>query len=67
MKAATSSIKTYDRTTRRNGKWAKLTKHSDGTYSVAEGWAGDFKAVRVRTFSNNYGLAITYRDSWLDL
>lgn len=55
----------YTRTWRRNGRWAQLTRHAAGGYTLAMGWEGELRARHVLEFSA-HAHVIAYRDSWLD-
>lgn len=58
-----------DRYLRRNGKWAKIHKQSDGKgYTLVEGWEGDFKCKPdgVRRNIRFYNWATMWAANWLD-
>lgn len=56
----------YTRTWRKGSKWAKLTKHGDGHYSLAQGYQGELEARTVYEFWR-YNHAIKYRNAWFEV
>jgi hypothetical protein len=52
-------------TTRRNGKWASVSRLARGRYVVAQGWEGKLKAARIVRLTNMPNARL-WAAAWLD-
>jgi hypothetical protein len=49
-----------EKTLRTNGKWAKISGKR-GCWTLAQGWSGNFKAAKLRTYPTKDGALIAGR------